>query len=281
MAWGDVLLIALLLLCFFMKYFVKLKTPLNMPKVIRLIEVFGRGSSAESYAFECWKILISKLGNLRYLVSSPQNRFQYCSGFQVPTLPAGNEESEMSVSRRMFLSGSVATAITCASAPLAALGVGRLVTRENGLPNKSRGGSDGPDVRPHAPLSPELKYQRLANIPRNAFESAIGSAFMVSNVSGKGQPFWVRLLSVKDLAAAPAANPASMAVPPPAAALQSPPMTAFNLAFSGGPLRNFQQQTFIFQHAELGQFALFIVPAGPQQYTAMINRLQLKTVIPV
>jgi hypothetical protein len=86
---------------------------------------------------------------------------------------------------------------------------------------------------------------------------------------------------VKDLDAPVAINPANMAVAPPAALLQAAHTTGFVLGFSGGPLPNVEQETFSFQHPELGQFALFIVPAGPQQYTAIINRLQLKSVIPV
>jgi len=64
-----------------------------------------------------------------------------------------------------------------------------------------------------------------------------------------------------------------MAVSPPVAARQNIRTSAFSLAWFGGPLHTVQQETFFVEHAELGQFALFIVPAGPQQYTAIVNRL--------
>jgi hypothetical protein len=72
-----------------------------------------------------------------------------------------------------------------------------------------------------------------------------------------------------------------MAVAPPPAAQQIVRTDSFSLAFFGGPLHTVQQETFFVEHSELGHFALFIVPAGPQQYTAIVNRLQTKTVLPV
>jgi hypothetical protein len=72
-----------------------------------------------------------------------------------------------------------------------------------------------------------------------------------------------------------------MAVPPPAALLQPFRTAAFSLHFSGGPADSLEQGTFFVEHDELGEFALFIVPAGPQQYTAIINRLPELKPIPV
>jgi len=189
----------------------------------------------------------------------------------------------MSVSRRVFLGGSVATAIACASAPLAALGGGsRILPRDTNPPNKTNGPAG--DIGPIAAKQPETAEQRyggLANLSRDHFASAIGSAFKLSSTSGKSAPFWLTLLSVTDLTVPAAMNPASMAVPPPAAARQTVSTEAFSLRWSGGPTQNVQQQTFFVEHPHLGQFALFIVPAGPQQYTAIVNRLQNKTVLPV
>ena len=182
----------------------------------------------------------------------------------------------MAVSRRIFLSGSVATAIACASAPLAALGGGgRPLPRETGLPNHNNASvgaiSDIGIIK--KPETPEQRFGGLAHINRDSFAAAIGSTFKFSNTSGKSQSFWLRLLSVKDLDAPLAANPASMAVSPPAAAQHIVRTSAFGLAWFGGPLHTVQQETFFVEHPELGQFALFIVPAGPQQYTAIVNRL--------
>ena len=189
----------------------------------------------------------------------------------------------MSVSRRVFLGGSVATAIACASAPLAALsGSERILPRDTNLPNRNNGpAADIAGIAAKKPESPEQRFGGMANLSRDHFASAIGSAFKLSSTSGKSAPFWLTLLSVTDLTAPAAMNPASMAVPPPAAARQTLSTDAFSLAWSGGPTQNVQQQTFFVEHPHLGQFALFIVPAGPQQYTAIVNRLQTKTVLPV
>ncbi len=181
----------------------------------------------------------------------------------------------MAVSRRIFLSGSVATAIACASAPLAALGGGgQVLPRETGLPNRNNAPvGEISAVGIKKPETPEQRYGSLAHITRDSFAAAIGSTFKFNSTSGKSQSFWLRLLSVKDLDAPSATNPASMAVSPPVAARQIVRTSAFSLAWFGGPLHTVQQETFFVEHAELGQFALFIVPAGPQQYTAIVNRL--------
>lgn len=186
----------------------------------------------------------------------------------------------MAISRRIFLSYGIATAIACA--PYTAMGFGRVLPRDTAGPKRG-GGTQGnsPDPGAHAPQNTDERYARVGRITRDSFQSALGSAFKVSNTSGKSQPFWLRLLSVRDIEEAVVPNPASMAVPPPATALNPVRTTMFSLGFSGGPLRNLEQETFFFQHEELGQFALFIVPAGPQQYTAVINRLPVRTVIGV
>jgi hypothetical protein len=188
----------------------------------------------------------------------------------------------MAVSRRSFIGSSVATAISCSLAPLAAFGAGRQLPRDNGIParNGGNGTTSIPEVT-HAPQTPEQRYSNLAGLTRDSFQSAIGSAFKVSSTSGKGSAFWLRLLSVKDPDPIAAVNPASMAVAPPAALVAAIQTKTFSLGFSGGPVKELQQETFFFEHPQLGQFALFIVPAGPQQYTAVINRLPAMTAIPV
>ena len=181
----------------------------------------------------------------------------------------------MAISRRIFLGGSVATAIACASSPLAALaGGGRVLPRENGLPNRSNGSAgDISTILANKPETPQQRYGGIAHLTRDSFASAVGSAFKLTSTSGKSSPFWLTLLSVKDLTAPTAANPAAMAVSPPPAAQRAVSTDAFSLAWFGGPLHGVQQDTFFVEHPQLGQFALFIVPAGPQQYTAIVNRL--------
>ena len=189
----------------------------------------------------------------------------------------------MAVSRRIFLSGSVATAIACASAPLAALaGGGRPLPHDTGLPNRNSGSAGNiPGISASKIVTPEQRYGGVAHITRDSFAGAVGSSFKLTSTSGKSQSFWLTLLSVKDLTAPPVTNPAAMAVSPPPSAQQIVRTEAFSLAFFGGPLPGVQQDTFFVEHAGLGQFALFIVPAGPQQYTAIVNRLPGKTVLPV
>jgi hypothetical protein len=189
----------------------------------------------------------------------------------------------MAVSRRIFLGGSVATAIACASAHLAALSGGvRTLPRDTSLPNRNSASTgDIAEISIKKPETHEQRYGHLANLSRDSFAGAIGSAFKLSSTSGNSAPFWLTLLSVIDLSAPPATNPATMAVPPPAAARQAVSTDAFSMAWSGGPIHNVQQETFFVEHPHLGQFALFIVPAGPQQYMAIVNRLQIKTVLPV
>jgi hypothetical protein len=189
----------------------------------------------------------------------------------------------MAISRRIFLGGSVATAVACASAPLAALGGGgRMLPRETSLPNRNSGSAGNiAEISAKKPETLEQRYGHIANLSRDSFAGAIGSAFKLSSTSGNSAPFWLTLLSVTGLSAPTATNPASMAVPPPAAARQAISTDAFSLAWFGGPIHNVQQETFFVEHPHLGQFALFIVPAGPQQYTAIINRLQTRTVLPV
>lgn len=180
----------------------------------------------------------------------------------------------MAVSRRIFLGGSVATAIACASTPLAALSGGRVLPRENGLPNRNNGSTgDISGISAIKPGTPEQRYGGLAHLTRDSFASAVGSAFKLTSTAGKTGPFWLTLLSIKGLDAPPAANPAAMAVSPPPAAQRAVSTDAFSLAWFGGPPRGVQQDTFFVEHPQLGQFALFIVPAGPQQYTAIVNQL--------
>jgi hypothetical protein len=189
----------------------------------------------------------------------------------------------MAVSRRKFLSGSVTTALACASAPLMALaGGGRALPRDTGLPNRSGAvAGNTPDISAKQNVTSEQRYRGIANLSRDSFAGAVGSTFKLSSTSGNSRPFWLRLLSVKGFTAPVAGNPAAMAVSPPVAAQNLVSTDAFSLAFFGGPLHTVQQETFFVEHSDLGHFALFIVAAGPQQYTAIVNRLQTKTVLPV
>ena len=185
----------------------------------------------------------------------------------------------MTVSRRLFLRTGVFTAAALASAPVQAFAVGRIPPGDGPL-IRNRGGNRTPDPGSTQPgQSPAEQYAGLSKLSHNAFQNAVGTPFEVSPMSAQARPFWVRLTSVKDFATATPANPASLAVSPRAQFV--PATVSFNLAFSGGPVKNVAAGTFLFQHAELGQFAMFITPAGPQQYSAVINWLQTGKAIPV
>ena len=91
--------------------------------------------------------------------------------------------------------------------------------------------------------------------------------------TGAGQlPVWVTLLAVEDLPAIAPVNPASFAVVNKRNGF-APASSGFVLLFGGSsPV---PQDTHLFEHQDLGRFALFTVPAGngTQVYTAVVNRL--------
>jgi hypothetical protein len=111
----------------------------------------------------------------------------------------------------------------------------------------------------------------LDHLGRNAFSGAVGTNFKV--FAGANQlPVWVTLLAVEDLPAIAPVNPASFAVANKRNG-GAPTSSGFVLLFGGSsPV---PQGTHLFEHQELGRFALFTVPAGngSQIYTAVVNRL--------
>jgi hypothetical protein len=50
-----------------------------------------------------------------------------------------------------------------------------------------------------------------------------------------------------------------------------PDHPAFSLFFEATDPDVREQQIFALEHADLGQFDLFLVPVGPQQYEAVVN----------
>lgn len=178
----------------------------------------------------------------------------------------------MAFSRRIFLRHGVLAAAACATNPLMVFGARRAPiggNEEGGLQRTPGAGSD--NWHDHAAA--------LDHLNRNAFSGAIGSSFKV--FTGVGQsPVWVTLLAVEDLPAIAPVNPASFAV----ANKQSgfaPTSSGFVLLFGGSsPV---PQDTHLFEHQDLGRFALFTVPGanGTQIYTGVVNRLDSATVIAI
>ncbi len=187
----------------------------------------------------------------------------------------------MKVSRRIFMRSGVLSAAACLAYPFRALAGQRALPGDRNLPQRNGGSTPvPPGSLPHV-KSPEQKLAGLDHLTRDVFSEALGSAFQVSTMSGKGEVFWLILLSVQDLDPPAAPNPASMAVPPPAAISNAAQTSGFSLKFSGGPAQGVGQDTYFFEHPELGQFALLIVPAGPEQYVAIVNRLTVRKAIGV
>jgi hypothetical protein len=119
----------------------------------------------------------------------------------------------------------------------------------------------------------------LDHLSRNAFSGAVGTNFKV--FTGAGQPpVWVTLLAVEDLPAIAPVDPASFAV----ANRQNgfaPASSGFVLLFGGSSA--LPEETHLFEHQDLGRFALFTVPAGngSQIYTAVVNRLDAAATVAV
>lgn len=180
----------------------------------------------------------------------------------------------MAFSRRMFLRQGVFAAAACAGSPLLALSGDRAI-----------GGKDEVEPLRKVP-SPHLKSDNwqdhaaaLDNLDRNAFSSAIGTQFKVYLSAGNA-PVWLTLTAVEDLPKLATVNPGSFAVSQKGSSF-APTSTGFVLVFGGSsPV---PQATHLFEHAQLGRLALLTVPAGNGQqiYTAVVNRLDVGTVIPV
>jgi hypothetical protein len=110
------------------------------------------------------------------------------------------------------------------------------------------------------------------------FLGAVGTNFKVLSAPD-AQPVWVTLLAVEDLPRLATANPASFAVRNKRSAF-APASSGFVLRF--GSSAQLPQGSYLFQHDNLGSFALFTVPeAGGETYNAIVNRLDAATIVAV
>jgi hypothetical protein len=180
----------------------------------------------------------------------------------------------MAFSRRIFLRHGVLAAAACASSPFSAMAFGARRTPIGG-------NEEGSQQR--TPVAGSDNWQDYASaldhLGRNAFSGVIGTSFKV--ITGTDQmPVWVTLLAIEDLPAIVPVNPASFAVANTRGGF-APATSGFVLLFGGSsPV---PQDTHLFEHQDLGRFALFTVPAGNgrQIYTAVVNRLDAATVVAV
>jgi hypothetical protein len=184
----------------------------------------------------------------------------------------GERRCNLAFSRRIFLRHGVWAAVACASNPLMAFGARRTPIagdEEGGTQRTPETGSD--DWQDHAAA--------LDHLDRNAFSGAVDTNFKV--FTGAGQlPVWVTLLAVENLPALTPVNPASFAVPNKRNGF-APTSSGFVLLFGGSsPVPH---DTHLFEHQDLGRFALFTVPAGngSQVHTAVVNRLDAAVVTAV
>lgn len=180
----------------------------------------------------------------------------------------------MTFSRRMFLRQGVFAAAACAGSPLLALSGGRATGGKDEAEPSSR-----KVPSPH-PQSDNWQHHAAAldNLDRSAFSGAIGTDFKVFLADGTSA--WVTLTAIEDLPKLASVNSGSFAVSPKGPSF-APTTSGFVLVFGGSsPL---PQETHLFEHPQLGRLALFTVPAGNgrQIYTAVVNRLDVGTVIPV
>jgi hypothetical protein len=160
----------------------------------------------------------------------------------------------MSLSRRSFLWQGPLAAMFCAG-PMRAWSANRTNAGNNNFPQVHITG-------------------KVTNLSRPLFEGAVGETFKVSPADGR-QPVWLQLAKVEDLPALAPVNTGSMAVPPPKSSSPALTTVGYMLEFTGGPSTGLAQGTYLFEHAKLGHFQLFIVPVGqtPQAYTAVFNQL--------
>jgi len=184
----------------------------------------------------------------------------------------------MARSRRWFLqSGIIAAA--CAATPAFAAGERKVLLTGNGDGDQGQQ-EQSPATRPGPGLDTDWTHhtKHLGDLGRNTFVGAIGSVFSIISTD---RAAWLRLISVSDLPEVTQVNPGSLAVSPKTA---SNPITTsgFLLNFTASAPAPLGQQTYLLSHAQLGQFALFIVPdiRDPQLYTAVINRLDSALSVP-
>jgi len=176
----------------------------------------------------------------------------------------------LAFSRRIFVRHGVLIAAACAANPFSAMALGgRRIpsgSSEEADLRKSSGAGSG-NWQDHAAA--------LDHLDRTAFSGAVGTNFKVFTATGK-LPVWVTLLAVEDLPAIAPVNPASFAVPNKRAGF-APASSGFVLSFGGSsPV---PQDTHLFEHQDLGRFALFTVGgSGTQVYTAVVNRLNAASI---
>jgi hypothetical protein len=180
----------------------------------------------------------------------------------------------LAVSRRKFLHHGALVAAACAASPFSALASQRAPgdqTPGDQIYELSTTRSSSAGSWPDQALA-------LQGMDRALFLSAVGTSFKALSAPD-AQPAWLTLLAVEDLPRLAEPNPASFAVANKKSAF-APASSGFVLRF--GSSAQMPQGSYLFQHDNLGSFALFTVPgAEGQTCNAIVNRLDAATIVAV
>lgn len=149
----------------------------------------------------------------------------------------------MAVSRREFLVG------------------GQVLLAATAWPTKFLGAAIGTSLNPS-------KTANLQTMNMASFKPLVNSTFAVR--TGAKTAAWFTLVSVEDLNVNETKHATSVAVAPKARKMLTPTSETFALHFQATG-ETLGQGTYELQHATLGQFSLFVVPAGTSAYTAVIS----------
>jgi hypothetical protein len=172
----------------------------------------------------------------------------------------------MAVSRREFLQRSGLLAVG-AVLPMSAL-AGTIPPKTSPMTPGSAGAGTGPG-------------NGVVNFAWSeaSFQQVVGTEFAVQQTPD--QKVWLQLTSVTDMSTPVTVDTRNMAVPPPVTA-PPPPVECFVLSFRASLAQPLTQGTYAMDHATLGQFPLFVVPAQDgQTYYAVVNRLGAGTPVKI
>jgi hypothetical protein len=126
---------------------------------------------------------------------------------------------------------------------------------------KQRRSDSPPDgtAKEGAKSSTEKRKATLVDFTKATFAAQVNTTFRIQSKTAK--PVDVKLIEVKDVGPIPDQRKSGK--------------ECFSLLFTGQPL--LRQDTYTIDHAELGKFALLLVPVGKDKkgsyYEAVINRL--------
>jgi hypothetical protein len=111
---------------------------------------------------------------------------------------------------------------------------------------------------------------RLLSQPKSSFVPLLRNTFTVNASSIK--PTWLMLESIEEPPAPAPSYETGMVTRPKTPSIAPPKMETFTLHFSATGY-TLPQGTYELEHNSLGRIHLFLVPAGPSAYTAVVSHL--------